>query len=75
MTIYRDRENKPSPLAAKLLLLLAGAAAYPADDERVCPTVKAIRHLHLHDVSQTGCPDADGCPWADRSWNLKSTSW
>ncbi|XP_026293640.1 uncharacterized protein LOC113217797 isoform X1 [Frankliniella occidentalis] len=43
-----------TPLAAALLLLLVGAAplatAALGDDERVCPTVRAIRHLHLHDM-------------------------
>lgn len=36
--------------AAWLAAFFAVAAAYPVDDERVCPTVKAIRHLRLHDM-------------------------
>lgn len=37
-------------LALAMAFMLTTVSASPGDDERHCPTVKAIRHLHLHDM-------------------------
>lgn len=59
-------------LAALVAALVVAAVVSPADtappgdDERFCPTVKAVRHLHLHDVSRSRAADTPEPRGAER---------